>query len=345
MSTYITDYIPFDYMRYGTEILPVIEQATRGNSAPLNNMIASSAHFSPMLHSKYVLPLSEEQRDPLIWLFAGLFDASTLRRIRAGEAWDPWKALATVVPTLEGKSLATLGNFGELLKFHLFATLCCEVPPWFVKWSDPYTGYTPDQYGGAIIWHEEVGYAWHEYCTRDEEMEALWRAFYRPALPDLVRLLHINTDGYHPRFLNIFSETEKEMGIDGFMTLEEIQHLLGYVRTHERPLLNWLIDGCVQHGEGRGWVVGIEALDKDVIKSEEEVGEEWSHCSIQQGMYISNRAILEQWMEVPHYRVELEEHYIRPFYETLHMVEDEILHRMRFAAERGWGILVMSAKS
>src|SRR5579872_62388 len=101
MSTYVTDYIPFDYMRYGTEILPAIEQATQGNSAPLNNMIASATHFSPRLHSKYALPLPEGQRK-VAWQFAGLFDASTLRRIRAGEFWDPWEALATVVPNLEG---------------------------------------------------------------------------------------------------------------------------------------------------------------------------------------------------------------------------------------------------
>ncbi len=351
MSTRIKDYIPFDYMRYGTEILPAIEQATRGNTTSLNRMLASATHFSPKLRSKYALPLPEKQSDRLVWLFSGLFDASTLRRIKAGEVWNPWEALATIVPTLEGKSLATLGNFGEMLEFHLFATLCCEVPPWLVKWPDPYAGFTSDQwYDGAVIWHDEVDFSWHEYCARDEEMDTLWRAFYRPAPPDLIQLLHINddsssvTDKYTPRCMNIFSETEKEMDISGFMTLEEIQHLLEHVRTHERPLLDSLISECVRDGEGRYWAIDIEALDKDAIKSEEEiVDESWRYIK-RQGMYITNRAVFEQWMRVPHHYIEMDRHHMQRFYKMLHMVEDEILHRMRFAAERGWGILVMSAK-
>ena len=36
--------------------------------------------------------------------------------------------------------------------------------------------------------------------------------------------------------------------------------------------------------------------------------------------------------------------FVEEYYEGIHMVEDEILHRMRFAVEREWGILVMSAK-
>lgn len=345
MSTYITDYIPFDYLRYGTEILPAIERATRGDTTPLSNMIASATHFSPRLRSKYALPLSSEESDRLIWLFAGLFDAPTLHSIRAGAAWNPWEALATVVPTLEGKSLASLGNFGNLLKFHLFATLCCEVPPWSVKYSNPYTGFTSNQwYDGAIICHEEVGFAWHEYCTRDEEMQELWGAFYRPAPPDLVRLLHINNDEYHSRSMHIYSETETEMGINGFMALEEIQHLLEHVRTHERPLLDWLVDECIRDGEEKDWAIDMETLDKDAIKTGEEIEEESWHYLKRQGMYISNRAVFEQWMKIPHHQAEMEEHHMRLFYKMLHMVEDEILHRMRFAAERGWGILVMSAK-
>jgi hypothetical protein len=231
-----------------------------------------------------------------------------------------------------------------LLKFHLFATLCCEVPPWSAGWPDPYAGFTPGWYGDAIIWHEEVGYAWDEYCARDEEMQELWRAFYRPAPPGLARLLHINNDGYLPRSMNIYSETEREMGISGFMTLEEIQHLFEHVRIHEQPLLNWLIDECIRDGENRYWAIDIEALDKDAIKSKEEIEEEGWHYFRRQEMYISNRAVFEQWMQVPHHQAELERYHMRPFYQKLYMVEDEILHRMRFAAERGWGILVMSTK-
>jgi len=195
-----------------------------------------------------------------------------------------------------------------------------------------------------------VGYAWHEYCARDEEMQKLWRAFYQPAPPDLVRLLHLNDDSssisykHIPRSLNIFSETEKEMGINGFMTLEEVQYLLGQVRTHERSLLDWIIDECVRDGNGRWWAIDMEALDKDAIKSKEEIEDEPWHYVKREGTYISNRAVFEQWMRIPHHQAELERHHMQRFYGMLHRVEDEILHRMRFAVERDWGILVMSAK-
>lgn len=46
MSTRIEDYIPFDYMRYVGEILPALEQATRGNTIPLSELITSATHFS-----------------------------------------------------------------------------------------------------------------------------------------------------------------------------------------------------------------------------------------------------------------------------------------------------------
>src|SRR5260370_16292448 len=129
MSIRIEDYIPFDYMRYGTEILPAIEQATRGDATSLSDMLSSATHFSSNLRSKYALPLPKEQSDRLIGTFEGLFDASTLRRIRVGEAWNSCEVLPTVLPLLEGKSLTTLGRYGEMLKYHLLATLCCELPP------------------------------------------------------------------------------------------------------------------------------------------------------------------------------------------------------------------------
>lgn len=287
MSILTEDFIPFDYMRYGTEILPAIEQATRGDAASLYNLIGSATHFSPILRSKYALPASEKLID-ILWLFEGLFDAATLRRIKAGEAWDPWQALATVVPTLEGRSLRNLGRFGDLLIFHLFATFCCEPPPWSVKRRDPYRRPEIQWYEGALFWHEEISYAWNAYCCRDEETKALWGAFRQPAPPDLIELLRlkdISENQYAPRSMPIYTEAEKEMSITGFMTLEEIQRLLANVRIHERPVLKVLLD--------------------------------------EDGNF---------------------ETFSEAYLESLHKLEDEILHRMRFAAERGWGMLNMHAK-
>lgn len=352
MSIRIEDYIPFDYMRYSTEILPAIEQVTRGNATALSDMLASATHFSAKLRSKYALPLSEKQSSRLIEPFVGLFDVPTLRSIRAGASWNPWEALAAVLPMLEGKSLTTLGKYGVMLKYHLLATFCCEVPPWPRNWPNPYGPFSSNEsYAGPEIWHDEVGFAWHEYCARDEETQALWGAFYRPAPPDLERMLRIDDEQrssymykYEPRYIPTETYTETEMGISGFMTLEEIQYLLEHVRTHERPLLDSIIDECVRDGEGRYWAIDIEALDKDAIKSEEEIGEEWWHYIKRPGMYISNRAVFEQWMRVPHHQAEMEQHHMQRFYGMLHMIEDEILHRMRFAIARGWGILVTNAK-
>jgi hypothetical protein len=61
MSIRIEDYIPCDYMRYAGEILPALEQATRGNTIPLSELITSATHFSLKLRAKYALPLPEEE--------------------------------------------------------------------------------------------------------------------------------------------------------------------------------------------------------------------------------------------------------------------------------------------
>jgi hypothetical protein len=90
------------------------------------------------------------------------------------------------------------------------------------------------------------------------------------------------------------------------------------------------------------WDIDVEALSKDAIKSQEEIGGEvpW-HYVKRKGLYINQRAIFEQWRKA--HPVEMDK-FVEGYYRWIHIVEDEILHRMRFAVERGWGILVMRAK-
>jgi hypothetical protein len=123
----------------------------------LKALLGSMTTIAYSVRTRYTLSLSGEEG--LAFLnnrfeinLARLLDASTLHHVRAGGAWNPWEALALILPTLEGKTLNHLGQYGEFLKSFLLATLCCERPPWSPNWH-PHSS-------GAVIPHDEVLFDW-----------------------------------------------------------------------------------------------------------------------------------------------------------------------------------------
>ncbi|HXR66910.1 MAG TPA: hypothetical protein VN729_13335 [Ktedonobacteraceae bacterium] len=177
MSVNTLDYIPFDYQRYFQEILPAFEQATHGNFIFLKDLLDSATQIAYSVRTRYAVPLSGDESQHFLGNrfetnIASLLNVPTLRRVRAGGEWNPWDALAIVLPTLEGRTLHHLGQYGELLKSFLLATFCCQCPPWSANWSQ--------RSNGPIIPHDEVLFDWQTYITRDEHMQQLWSVFDQP---------------------------------------------------------------------------------------------------------------------------------------------------------------------
>lgn len=188
--------------------------------------------------------------------------------------------------------------------------------------------------GYPFIWNEGV-YDWHEYCDRDPETEALWSVFYQAPPPDLAHKLPLlNSDdeliriAYGPReFTGAVNEH-----ISSFITCEEAQNLL-QLRTRDTPLLESIISGCVRDGKAKDWNIDTTRIDAKMVKNI-EIDFPWQ--SNRENFYIEEQALFDYWIQ------EHEEEmrgFIQNYHENLWRVEDELLHRVRFAVERGWGLL------
>jgi hypothetical protein len=337
MSVSTIDYIPFDYRRYVQKILPAFEQACQGNTTPLKTLLTLATHMAFSLRTRYPVPLSGEKGQCFLQRrsypdITSLLDVLALRRAKAGDAWNPWDAFTVVLPTLEGRTLQALGTYGELLKSFLLATLCCECPPWSANW--------PSQSGDEVIWHDEVMFDWHEYISRDEHTQQLWGMFDQPLPQELAQQWPQEEDGQtsalsqsHPRA--IFCSLDES--ITGFITHEEVKHLLQHVRTRERPEpRDSIISSCIRDGETKGWNVEIEALPPGVAGRQEEVSDEEFSYRIAGGKYIGQRGLFAYWKQA--HPIEMEA-FLQDYYQRVWLVEAEVLYRMRFAAARGWGML------
>ncbi len=317
MSIIAVDYLPFDYRRYAQEIIPALQRATEGDGTPLLALLQSATDFSFGPRSRHKLPLSDEAVESLLGpyhRFKGLLDIPALHRIKAGEALNPWQYLATIIPSLEGRTLENLGQYGSLLQFHMFYTFCCEPPP------PPWKSNSP------VLPHDEPVFDWHSYSARDEETQTLWGAFRQLAPPDLAQRLHLtnNTDKnsfYPPRSLGI-GEGET---VTGFITLDEAQKLIDNVRTHETPLLASIIYECIRDGEGEGWIVDTKLISEELPLNESgDDPDAWAY------------AVFERWMAAHPAKMKA---FLQRYYENLWQVEDEILRRTRYAISQGWGML------
>lgn len=320
------------------EILPAFDQACQGDFISLQALLSSTTHIAYSLRTRYPVPLSGEEsqrflRNHFYPHIASLLDVPTLRRARAGSEWNPWEALSIIIPTLEGRTLQTLGAYGELLELFLLATLCCERPPRSAS--------RPSQAVRAVIPHDEVMFAWREYTTRDAHTRDLWGMFDQPLPQELAQQWPREGQSQaaaeaksHPRALPYAFAGES---ITGFITHEEVVYLLQQVQKRERPEpREALIGGCIRDGEAKGWGVEIETLPPGVIKRQEELsGEEFAY-RVAGGKYIGSKDLFTYWRQT--HPAEMEG-FLQRYYKQLWTVEEEVLSRMHFAAARGWGIL------
>lgn len=335
MSVMTIDYLPFDYIMYTQHILPALHGATEGDEAPLRTLLQSLHHISFGPRSLLPLPLSAEATEQLLEgapfcgsiRLEGLLDVATLRRVRAGEALDPWQHLAKVIPFLKGRSLNALGRYGEMLHFHLFYTLCTEPPA--SSWTS----------GKPVLPHDEPVFDWMGYISRDEATSSLWGMFARPAPEALTR--YIQLPGASRDLLpgTLCSEI-----ITGFLTPEETRDLLEYVRTHERPQLETVVSGCLRDGAARGWEVGpnLPIRDREWFRDQSNNDAvSWQYRLIT-WMYRNGevdlsdcQTVIDYWIKAHPEMQALQDRY----YGTLWRVEAEVLQRMHLAVARGWGML------
>lgn len=279
MSTGAEDYIIFDYLRYVQEILPALEQLERGNQLPLRSLIIDASHcaksfsVSPLPHLNGRLRGSWEP-------MACLFDA--LARHQDLAALVPLDEYALFSSIL---SLRESSSDNELLRTCLLTIYCCEVLPWSPDWKWPY-------HGNFLLDHDEWILEWGAYVQRDPAQAALWGAFSQPAPEPLRHYLQADFQKqisyYSTDFPRSISTPPLWGQITGFMTIEEIQHLLEEVRIHEMPPIEQLAEFVERAGS-----------------TQPEEAEEY-----------------RQW-----------------YCQRLWMIEEEILHRMRYALAHGKGIL------
>ncbi|GHO53072.1 hypothetical protein [Ktedonobacter robiniae] len=330
MSVDWLDYIPFNYKRYVQEILPAFEQACIGNPKPIEALLQTATTFAFSPGSTCPIPLTGEHVEKLLntrYNFQGLFDAETSHALKEGAPCDIWRHMAQIIPTLEGKTMRTLGKYGNLLHSHVFSTFCCELPPPLKK----ITGMLQDY---PFILNEDV-YDWLEYCDRDSEIEAIWSVFRQLPPSELAHKLPLlNSDNElillsygHRAFTGAVNEH-----ISSFITCEEAQNLL-QLRTRDTPLLESIVSCCVRDGRSKDWSIDITRIDPQMVKHIETVfpwqpnGEKFD---------IEERALFDYWMQEHNEEMQ---GFIQRYHENLWRIEDELLHRVRFAVERGWGLL------
>jgi hypothetical protein len=336
MSVITIDYLPFDYTMYVQRVLPAIHRATEGDEGPLRSLLSSLGHISYGPRSLLSLPLSTEALEQLIegqpfhgaMRLEGLLDAATLRRVRAGEPLNPWQALAKVIPFLKGRSLNRLGYYGDMLHFHLFYTLCTEPPA--VSW----TGDNP------VLSHDEWVFLWKEYTGRDEEMRTLWEMFEQSAPETFISSVTLQGTARALSHTILCRES-----VTGFLTPEETEQLVTHVRTHERPWLTSVAEGCMRDGVTQGWEVDatLPILHPELLKKQPEQDElSWKNKLLNwmyqqyEGKDADFQTILDYWMKAhPEPMKEFQEQY----YQHVWHIEAEILRRMREAVARGWGMI------
>jgi hypothetical protein len=333
MSIDWVDYIPFDYQRYSQEILPAIEQATQDNPENLYALLQSATSFAFSPLCAYVLPLPAPTMERFIKYssFQGLLDVSTLRRLRSGESCNPWEYMASIIPTIKGRTMLDLGRYGGLLLQCLFYSFCLDLPLSTIDthmWTNdhPLTG-------------NEGLHGWMEYCARDEETKTLWNIFRSEPPEELQKQLYLtdttsNHSAWSLRAITIGDDT-----ITGFITREEIEHLLTHVHTGQAPLLDTIISGCIRDGEGVGWSIDINQISSEFMRDQREDENDYHwHYSEQELKYIHHMVIFNQWMNMH----EQEMHrFLDRYYQALWKIEDTILHRMRCAVEHGWGMALI----
>jgi hypothetical protein len=326
MSVNWLDYIPFDYNRYVQEILPAFEQAFLGNPRPLEALLQTATNFAFSPGSTCPIPLTGEDVETLLKPhrnFQGLFDAETLRSLKEGAPCDIWQHMAQIIPSLEGKTMRTLGKYRNLLHSHVFSTFCCELPPPLIKVTEIWEGY-------PFIWNEDVS-LWNEYCERDSETRALWSAFYQLPPPELAQKLPLiaTTDKYYNQDTPRNFPSTVNQNISSFITYEETENLL-HLHTRDTPLLKSIISGCVRDGQGKDWIIGVPYIslaEMEEIDFDEEFEEKLSN---------QTQALFDYWMQ--EHEEEMRD-FIPKYHQNLWRIEDELLHRVRFAVERGWGVL------
>ncbi|GHO75371.1 hypothetical protein KSD_31420 [Ktedonobacter sp. SOSP1-85] len=329
MSTDWLDYIPFDYNRYVQEILPAFEQAFLGDSRPLETLLQKATNFAFTPRYTCPIPLTGEDVETLLKPhrnFQGLFDAKTLRSLKEGTPCDIWQHMAQIIPSLEGKTMRTLGKYGNLLHSHVFSTFCCELPPPLIKITGIWGGY-------PFIWNEGV-HLWEEYCERDEETRTLWSAFYQLPPPELAQKLPLiaTTDKYYNQDTPRNFPSTVNQNISSFITYEETENLL-HLRTRDTPLLESIVSCCVRDGRSKDWSIDITRIDPQMVKHIETVFP-WQPNG--EKFHMEERALFDYWMQEHNEEMQ---GFIQRYHENLWRIEDELLHRVRFAVERGWGLL------
>lgn len=358
MSVVTVDYLPFDYVKYRQEVLPALRQAIEGDGNALHALLASATHFSLGVRSLSTVPLPDKVTQKLLtnsdiygpYQFEGVVDAASLQRIKAGEPLNPWPYLANIIPSLKGRTFKDLGHYGQLLHFYLFYSLCCA--PARPSWADNSPVFSSEELAERgmirlgdpshpILPHDEQVRDWEYYISGDKATQALWGMFEQAPSAEMAQQLHLtHNTSETPRALNFIRDFFYREMVTGFITPEETQYLLDHVQPHKKPPLPFIIDGCLDDGFSQNWIIDLNLIDPE-LQIPDKPKDDWEYTEYE-GKWISNKVLFAHWMavhpqEMAAFAEQRERH--TNTYQGIWYLEEEILHRMRQAASRGWGMI------
>jgi hypothetical protein len=331
MSYPVLDYLPFDYVKYTHEILPLWERALARNVQPLKQYIQSASRCSIWPHINCPLTIEREV------VVNGLFNRSLdLLKYEARFSQIPlvnfWDLLCPYLDALASISDPTHIPVLDLIHSCLLYTFCCDLPP-------EEEGIWQKILGTIILGNEGVP-LWLEYIERDMQSKQLWEPFNQPPPPELIGP-PLFSNYYPPDWMTddprgVF-RYRLNVGPNGFLTTDETQPLFKEYCRHETPLLAEIRSGCLRDAASHELPVDLRYVG---LTQDTSAGA-WTIFSYRD-LYFENEAAnvekLEQeviealWKRHP----EAMMNYQQRYYQHLWKVEDVIMRRFELATSRGW---------
>jgi hypothetical protein len=337
MSYPVLDYLPFDYVKYTREILPLWERVLARNTQPLKRYIQSTSRFSIWPHINCPLTIEREV------IVNGLFNRSLdLLKYEVRSSQMPrvnfWDLLCPYLDALESLSDPIHTPVLNLIHSCLLYTFCCDLPL-----EEEGIG---QKILGTILLMDEGVQLWLEYIERDTQNQQLWEPFNQLPSPERIGL-PLFSNYYLPDWMvddprGIF-QYGLNVGPSGFLTMDETWRLFKEYCRHETPLLSQIRSGCLRDAASHELPVDLCHIG---LAQDTSTGV-WT-IFLYYDLYLNNEAVNVDKLAHAVFEALWKRHpeammnYQQRYYQHLWKAEDVIMRRFELAASRGWGMIMMA---
>jgi len=338
------DYLPFDYMRYAEEILPLWREALQGNIEPLKNLIETATHFSLWPYMRCSLSPSPNEVERIRNSIA--YSSSRLERFLSlqPKITHLWKLFAPVIQQMEQRpTLTSRWEITAVLHSALVYTFCSDLPTQdesaLSRESD--RNETPHLHYAPRIGNEDIP-LWEEYTCRDELTKYLWKQFYQPLPADVPsdivagQMYTAETRKRNPRALFAYFRYANP---SGFLTSGETKRLLQEYRRHEAPLLHDILESCLRDAATQeltfDWL--------DVKRAEHSFPPAGVlTMDLHDSLYTWDREAINLLYEAVRkaHPAQMQQ-FAQKYYERVWRLEEEMMERVAYAVSQNWGFMVI----